>query len=227
MVTKAGLGAGIAMALVALVAAAGAGPAWGHEQHKHAGSQPQAAQSDAAQTGAAPDSAAEGAEPFPADIGGAFELVDQTGKTVTDADFRGRYMLVFFGYASCDGICPVSLKRMTRALDLLEEAGEQVQPIFITVDPENDTPAALAAYLPTIHARLIGLTGTPEAVHAAMKSYRVNANPVGQSWKGTQLISHGSYIYLMGPDGALLTIMPPVFSPPAMAGIIQRYLGRS
>ncbi len=225
MVSKAGLRAGIALALVTLVAAAGAGPAWGHEQHKQGGAQLRADQSDTLQTGAAAGSAA--AEPFPADIGGAFELIDQTGKTVTDADFHGRYMLVFFGYAQCDGICPVSLKRMTRALDLLEEDGEQVQPIFITVDPENDTPAALAAYLPTIHPRLIGLTGTPEAVHAAMKSYKVNANPVGQSWKGTQLISHGSYIYLMGPDGALLTVIPPVFSPPAMAGIIQRYLDQS
>ncbi len=224
MVSKAGLRAGIALALVMLAVAAGAGPAWGHEQHKQGGAQPRAAQTGAA-AGSATGSAA--AEPFPADIGGAFELVDQTGRTVTDADFRGRYMLVFFGYAQCDGICPVSLKRMTRALDLLEEDGEQVQPIFITVDPENDTPAALAAYLPTIHPRLIGLTGTPEAVHAAMKSYKVNANPVGQSWKGTQLISHGSYIYLLGPDGALLTVIPPVFSPPAMAGIIARYLGQS
>lgn len=226
MVMKAGLRAGIAMAFITLVAAAGAGPASGHEQHKYGGSQSEAAQSGAAQSGAATGSSAEGAvaESFPADIGGAFELVDQTGKTVTDADFRGRYMLIFFGYAQCDSICPVSLKRMTKALDLLGEEGEQVQPILITVDPENDTPEALARYLPSIHPRLIGLTGTPEAVHAAMKSYKVNAKPMGRSWKGTQVISHGSYIYLMGPDGALLTIMPPVFSPQAMAGIIARYL---
>jgi protein SCO1/2 len=113
---------------------------------------------------------------------------------------------------------------MTEAVDLLGEQGEQVQPILITVDPKNDTPKILAAYLPTVHPRLVGLTGKPVAIEAAMKSYKVNAKPMGQSWKGTPVISHGSYIYLMGPDGALLSILPPVLSAEAMAGIIARYL---
>lgn len=160
-----------------------------------------------------------------AQVGGPFELVDQAGERRRDSDFRGRYMLVFFGYAQCDSICPVGLKRMTEAVDLLGDRGEQVQPILITVDPENDTPEALADYLPSIHPRLLGLTGAPAAVEAAMKSYQVNAKRVGDSWKGTPVISHGSYIYLMGPEGELLTILPPVFSSEAMAGIIGRYLG--
>ena len=166
-------------------------------------------------------------EPFPADIGGSFALIDQTGKAVTDADFRGRYMLIFFGYAECDSICPVGLKRMAEAMDLLGAPGEQVQPILITVDPENDTPEVLAAFVTTIHPRLIGLTGDADAIAATMKSYKVSAKLLGQSWKGTPVISHGSYIYLMGPEGQLLTVLPPVLSSEAMAGIISRYLSSS
>ncbi len=218
MVTKAQRRAEIARvfaaALVTLFAVAGAGPALGHEGHMQ----------DKAPEVVDPSSEGAAAEPFPVDIGGPFALVDHTGKSVTDADFRGRYMLVFFGYAQCDSICPVGLKHMTEAVDLLGEQGEQVQPILITVDPKNDTPKILAAYLPTVHPRLVGLTGKPVAIEAAMKSYKVNAKPRGQSWKGTPVISHGSYIYLMGPDGALLSILPPVLSSEAMAGIIARYL---
>jgi protein SCO1/2 len=225
MVTKTRLRAGIARvfaaALVMLLAVAGAGPALGHEGHKQ-----DKAPAEAAEAPEVADPSSEGAaaEPFPVDIGGPFALVDHTGKSVTDADFRGRYMLVFFGYAQCDSICPVVLKHMTEAVDLLGEQGEQVQPILITVDPKNDTPKILAAYLPTVHPRLVGLTGKPVAIEAAMKSYKVNAKPMGQSWKGTPVISHGSYIYLMGPDGVLLSILPPVLSAEAMAGIIARYL---
>lgn len=218
MVTKAQLRIGIAGALVTLFAVAGAGPALGHEGHEHGEAPAEAPEV------MEPSPKGPAAEPFPADIGGAFALVDHTGKSVTDADFRGRYMLVFFGYIQCDSICPVSLRHMTEAVDLLGEPGERVQPILISVDPKNDTPEVLAAHLPSVHPRLVGLTGKPEAVEAAMKSYKVNAKLVGQSWKGTPMISHGSYIYLIGPDGALLSILPPVLSSEAMAGIIARYL---
>jgi protein SCO1/2 len=220
----AGLQSAFAAALITLLTAAGPGPAWGHQQHNH-----DADQMMAADTSEAPDPAAEGGamEPFPADIGGSFALIDQTGKAVTDADFRGRYMLIFFGYAECDSICPVGLKRMAEAMDLLGAPGEQVQPILITVDPENDTPEVLAAFVTTIHPRLIGLTGDADAIAATMKSYKVSAKLLGQSWKGTPVISHGSYIYLMGPEGQLLTVLPPVLSSEAMAGIISRYLSSS
>lgn len=218
---RAGIARVLAAALVTLFAVAGAVPALGHEGHKQGETPGEAAEAPEVME---PSSQGAAAEPFPVDIGGAFALVDHTGKSVTDADFRGRYMLVFFGYAQCDSICPVSLRHMTEAVDLLGEPGERVQPILISVDPKNDTPEALAAYLPSIHPRLVGLTGKPEAIKAAMKSYKVNAKPMGQSWKGTPVISHGSYIYLMGPDGALLSILPPVLSSEAMAGIIARYL---
>lgn len=216
-------GAGLAGALAALLAAAVAGPALANDKGGPA--------DPAAAAGPAPEFAEAAAqdaapEPFPLDIGGDFALVDHTGRPVTEADYRGRFMLVFFGYARCDSICPVGLKRMTEAVGLLGEPGEQVQPILITVDPEHDTPEVLVDYLPALHPRLVGLTGTREAVAAAMKSYKVNARLVGQSWKGTPRISHGSYIYLMGPDGALLSVLPPVLSSEAMAGIITRYLSQ-
>lgn len=162
--------------------------------------------------------------PFPADIGGPFALISHTGTAVTDADFHGRFMLVFFGYAQCEAICPVGLKQMTEAVDLLGDLGERVQPVLISVDPEADTPEALARHVPTIHPRLIGLTGSPEAVAAAKAAYKVDSKAVGRSWKGTPVISHGSYIYLMGPDGALLSVVPPVLGPEAMAEILRRYV---
>ncbi len=224
MIAKPRLCLGIAGLLAALLAVAGAGPALGHGKEKH-GEPP--AEAVGAPEVVEPSSEGGAAEPFPIDISGAFALVDHTGRSVTDADFRGGYMLVFFGYTQCDSICPVGLKRMAEAVDLLGEPGERVRPILITVDPKNDTPEALAAHLPTVHPRLVGLTGKPEAVAAAMKSYKVNAKLMGQSWKGTPVISHGSYIYLIGPDGALLSILPPVLSSEAMAGIIARYLTQS
>lgn len=220
MVSKSRTVVGLAGALATLLVVAGAGPALGHGKEKHA--EPAAADAAAAE---APEPAA--LEPFPVDIGGDFALVDHTGKAVTEADYRGRFMLVFFGYARCDSICPVGLKRMTEAVGLLGEPGEQVQPILITVDPENDTPEVLADHLPSLHPRLVGLTGSPEAIAAAMKSYKVNAQLVGETWKGAPRISHGSYIYLMGPDGALLSVLPPVLSAEAMAGIITRYLDQT
>ena len=218
------IGLGIAGARAGVLAVAGAGPALGHDKSKHV--DPPAGAVAAPET-ADPISEGSAPEPFPVAIGGEFALIDHTGKPVTEADYRGRFMLVFFGYARCDSICPVGLKRMTEAVGLLGEPGERVQPILITVDPEHDTPEVLADHLPGLHPRLVGLTGTPEAVAAAMKSYKVNAKLVGQSWKGTPKISHGSYIYLMGPDGALLSILPPVLSSEAMAGIILRYLSQT
>ncbi len=178
-----------------------------------------AAEATEAASGAAPRN------PFPADIGGAFSLIDHGGRVVTEMDFRGRFMLVFFGFARCEGICPVGLEHMVQAVDLLGEAGQVVQPVLITVDPENDTPEVLAARVAEIHPRLVGLTGTPEAVASARRAYKVDATPVGQSWKGTPLINHGSFLYLMDPDGQLQTILPPVLGPNRMAEIIRRYVG--
>ena len=165
------------------------------------------------------------ATPFPADIGGRFALIDHEGRAVTDADFRGRFLLVFFGYAKCPGVCPVALRHMSDALDLMGEAGARIQPLLITVDPETDTPEALAQAIARIHPRLIGLTGTAEELAAVRRAYKVESAPMGRSWKGTQIFRHGTFVYLMGPDGALLSVLPPVLGPERMAEILRGYLG--
>ena len=102
-------------------------------------------------------------------IGGPFTLVDQTGKTVTDQDFRGRYMLVFFGFTHCPDICPAELQVMSAALDALGPKADSVVPIFITLDPERDTQAAMAAYVKNFGPRFVGLTGSSEQIAAAAK----------------------------------------------------------
>jgi protein SCO1/2 len=178
-----------------------------------------------ASTPAATPSPVPEATPFPAAIGGPFALNDHEGKAVTDADFRGRFLLVFFGYARCEAICPVGLQAMADALDLLGEAGAPVQPLLITVDPEHDGPKVLAARVAEVHPRLIGLTGPPEAVAAAKAAYKVQSTPLEPSWKGTPRIAHGSLVYLMGPDGALLSVLPPTLGPERLAEIIRGYLG--
>ncbi len=162
--------------------------------------------------------------PFPFDIGGPFRLTDHRGREVSDRDFRGSYLLVFFGYTNCERICPVGLKRMVEALELLGEEGARVQPLLVTVDPTRDTVEALAAYVPKIHPRLIGLTGTPEQLAAAAKAYRVESEDVGTSWKGEPVLAHGSYITLMGPDGGFATLLPPVLDAATMAKTIRKYL---
>lgn len=162
---------------------------------------------------------------LPLDIGGPFTLMDHTGRMVSDADFHGDYMLVFFGYANCPGICPVGLRAMTQAVDLLGDKGARVAPVLITVDPENDTPANLAPAVAKIHSRLIGLTGTPDQLRSVARAYKTSAKPAGKSWQGVQMFDHGSYVYLIGPDGKFITLFPPVMDPAAMAAAIARYLG--
>ena len=164
-----------------------------------------------------------------ADIGGPFELVDQTGKTRRDTDFRGRYMLVYFGYTYCPDTCPTTLLIMSRALTLLAKAApedaKKVVPLFITVDPERDTVAAMAAYAQSFHPDLVALTGTPEQVAAAAKAYRVYYAKVEDKASGTYQMDHSSFIYLMGPDGAYLTHFDYTTKPEALADSLKRYIG--
>ena len=99
-------------------------------------------------------------------VGGPFALIDHTGTSRTERDFRGKLMLVYFGFTYCPDICPTDLQNIGLALDRLGAVGDKVQPLFITVDPERDTPAHLADYVPMFHPRLIGLTGDAEAIRA-------------------------------------------------------------
>ena len=135
-------------------------------------------------------------------VGGPFRLTDQHGAEVTEQDFAGRYMLIYFGYTYCPDFCPISLANMTQALDLLPpDQAEQVVPILITVDPERDTVEQLAEYAPLFHPSLVALTGRPRQIKAAAKAYRVYFAKAGNGDSDTYLMDHSSFIYLMGPDG--------------------------
>lgn len=158
-------------------------------------------------------------------IGGPFELVGKGGKTVTDKDFRGRYMLVFFGFTHCPDICPAELQVMSTALDELGDKADKVVPIFITVDPERDTPEAVEAYVANFGPNFVGLTGSPEAIAKAAKEYRVTYQKFQEEGAGDNYsVDHSALLYLMGPDGTFLTHVPYGTSPGKLAETLRRYL---
>ncbi len=141
-------------------------------------------------------------------VGGPFSLVNQDGVRVTDKDFLGKYMLVFFGYTYCPDVCPTELQVMSAALDQLGPEANRIQPVFVSIDPARDTPDVLKAYVANFGTRLVGLTGTPEDVAAIAKAYRVYYAKAGNGSSSTDyLMDHSSIIYLMGPDGRFVTHM--------------------
>ncbi len=163
---------------------------------------------------------------FPISFGGPFELVDHDGRRRTDRDFRGAFLLVFFGYTHCPDICPTGLQTMADALDLLGPLGKRVRPVFITVDPARDTPAQLKDYVASFHPRLIGLTGTEGRIAAAARAYKLHRFkvPARGGAADEYLVSHSSITYLMGPDGKFVTLFPHGVKPEFMAKAMRKYL---
>lgn len=158
-------------------------------------------------------------------VGGPFTLVDQNGETVTDEDFRGKLMLVYFGYSYCPDVCPTELHKMSVALDMLGDKADQVAPIFITVDPERDTVEQMKAYAELFHPNLIALTGTQEQTDAAVKAYRVYYKKVrDEATTLDYLVDHSSFIYLMGRDGAYLTHFDTQSTPEEIARTVGEHL---
>ena len=138
-------------------------------------------------------------------IGGPFSLIDQRGKRFTEKDLKGRYSLIFFGFTHCPDICPSSLQVMAAALDKLGARGEQIQPIFVTVDALRDTPEQLATYVEHFHPRLLGLTGSTEEVRGAAKAFRIYFAKVGGENGGSDYtMDHSSIMYLMDKQGEFL-----------------------
>jgi protein SCO1/2 len=138
-------------------------------------------------------------------VGGPFSLTDQTGRKVTDKDFLGKYMLIFFGYTYCPDICPTELQVMSAALDNLGAKADDIQPVFISFDPQRDTPEVLKQYISNFHPRLVGLTGTPEEIAAAAKAYRVYYSRVeNSSGPDAYLMDHTTITYLMDKQGKFL-----------------------
>jgi protein SCO1/2 len=160
-------------------------------------------------------------------VGAPFTLTGHHGAPVSSADYRGRFMLIYFGYTFCPDVCPTELQDMGLAIDALGADGEQVQPIFITVDPERDIVEVLADYAPAFHPRLMALTGSPEEIAAVAKAFRVyyaKAKAADDAPPDEYFMDHSSLIFLMGPDGAYLTHFPFGTSVEALAKGIGNFL---
>ena len=146
-------------------------------------------------------------------IGGPFTLVNGDGKTVTDSDFRGKWMLIYFGYTFCPDVCPTALSTVTGAMDKLPPAqADKITPMFITVDPARDTPEVVKGYAEAFHPRMVGLTGSAEQIDAVKKAYKVYGQRAKATGKGdddaTYTVDHSSILYLIGPDGRFAAHFP-------------------
>jgi protein SCO1/2 len=160
-------------------------------------------------------------------IGGPFTLVDQNGRPATDRQFQGKYRIVYFGFAHCPDVCPTDLAQIGQALRVLEKdepaLAAKIVPIFITVDPERDTPVVIKEYLAAFHPRLVGLTGTPQQIADAAKKYAIYyaKEPTPD---GSYNMNHGRIIFLMGPDGAPLAMLPHDKNPDAIVAELKRWV---
>jgi protein SCO1/2 len=184
---------------------------------------------------AGPIAANEAVEPSPtelieglvsgrAPVGGPFELTDQTGRRRTDADFRGKLVVLYFGYTYCPDVCPTELQSISLALDKLGAAAETVQPLFVSVDPERDTPARLAEFVSSFHPRLIGLTGSLADIKKTAIAYRTFFVKNSAAASGEYSVDHTGFIYLIGKDGRYLSFLPPGVTPDQIADAIRTRL---
>jgi len=165
-----------------------------------------------------------GAENATPALGGPFALIDQDGQPRRDSDFRGKLMLVYFGYTFCPDACPTTLQAISDTLDLLGDKAGGVQPIFISVDPARDTPEQLKSFAANFHPGIVYLTGAPDALKQAEGEFRVYVAKVPQSGSDDYLIDHSSVIYVMGRDGRYLGQLPTGLPPKVMAASLKRYL---
>jgi protein SCO1/2 len=156
-------------------------------------------------------------------IGGPFQLTDQNGKTVTDADLKGKWSLIYFGYTHCPDACPTALNDISIALEELGEKRDEVRPVFITVDPERDTSEALKLYVTSFDAPILALTGTTEQVAQAAKSYRVYYAKHPEAG-GDYSMDHSSVIYVMDPQGRFTASFTHESSPEQIAERLKKLL---
>ena len=156
-------------------------------------------------------------------IGGPFKLVDQDGKPITEANLRGKWQLVFFGYTHCPDTCPTALNELALALDQLGPKKQSVGIVFITVDPERDTPAVLKEYLASFDAPVIGLTGSPQEVAQAAKDYRVYYAKHPRADGGYDM-DHSAVIYIMDPQGRFTATFTPDTPADDVAKRLQKLL---
>lgn len=167
-----------------------------------------------------------GGSPNPGGIGGPFELVNGDGKTVTEKDFRGKYMLVYFGYTFCPDVCPTTLTAVADAMDKLGPAAGKIRTVFITVDPKRDTPAVVKQYAAAFGPSVTGLTGTPEEIAKVAREYRVYyAEHRTGTGPNDYTMDHSSILYLVGPDGSFIAPIRADQSGDEMAAALKKLMG--
>jgi len=159
-------------------------------------------------------------------IGGPFTLVDETGKTVTDADVIDKPSLLYFGYAFCPDVCPLDNARNAEAIEVLEKRGKIVKPVFISVDPQRDTPELLDDFTDNLHPRMVGLSGTPEQVKAASQAYRTyyRKNEPEEGNEEYYLVDHSTFTYLVFPDEGFVEFFKRDLGPQQLADKVECFL---
>jgi protein SCO1/2 len=168
----------------------------------------------------------EGGGANPVSIGGPFTLEDGNAKPVTDRDYRGAYMLVYFGYTFCPDVCPTTLNAVADAMDKLGPAASHVRPLFITVDPRRDTPSVVKQYAAAFGPSITGLTGTPEEIAQVTKEYRVyyaehRTGPGPDDYS----MDHSSVLYLMDPKGRFIAPIRADQSGDEIAANLKKLMG--
>jgi len=156
-------------------------------------------------------------------VGGPFTLTDTSGKQRSDTEFRGKLMVVYFGYTFCPDVCPTDLMSISQALDTLGPAANSIQPIFITIDPERDSKR-MAEYLAAFYPSFIGLTGSADEIRKVANSYKAAYSKVEDGKTGDYTIDHAGVIYLMGKGGEYLGFVPPQTGPDRLAEVLRKYL---
>ncbi|TNE33364.1 MAG: SCO family protein [Alphaproteobacteria bacterium] len=157
-------------------------------------------------------------------LGGSFTLVNQKGETVTDKSYRGKLMLIFFGYTNCPDVCPTEMQDIALTMQQLGDDAADVVPIFITVDPTRDTPEVMADFVSAFDPSLVGLSGTEKQIDDVKEKFRVYAEKVPGDDPNYYLVNHTSYTYLMGRDGKLITVFSYGTPPEKMAAKIREQL---
>jgi cytochrome oxidase Cu insertion factor (SCO1/SenC/PrrC family) len=142
-------------------------------------------------------------------VGGPFSLTDQTGRRRNDTEFRGKLLIIYFGYTYCPDVCPTELQQIGLAVEHLGDVGSAVQPLFITIDPARDTPKVLAQYVPSFHPRLLGLTGTSDEIAAVAQEFKVVYTKYQPSDGGPYLIDHTGFVYIVDRSGKYRGFFPP------------------
>ena len=163
-----------------------------------------------------------------ATIGGPFTLVSSNGQNVSERSYRGKWVLIYFGYTYCPDACPTALNNISVALEKLGLDARNLQPIFVTVDPQRDTRAAMADYLKSFDSRIIGLTGTQDQIDRTVKEFRVYASREKSDDGGdSYLVSHASYIYLLGPQGDFVNVIQGGATGDEIAAWLRKEMGRA